>query len=170
MSSQLGIMQYLAADATIRLLFVVWLSVTAITSLMFYIAEARVNENVHDPVDAIWWSIVTATTVGYGDIYPVTGAGRVAGIIMMVVGIATFSALAGTMASALQRRREEALAGTNGDEDEESERDEGTEGRGQPAAVADPAVRLRRLEQLRAEGLITAEEYDAKRAATVAEL
>ncbi len=41
--------------------------------------------------DAIWWALATATTVGYGDVVPVTTLGRVIGIVMMLLGIALLS-------------------------------------------------------------------------------
>lgn len=49
--------------------------------------------------DAIWWAFVTATTVGYGDISPSTGAGRVVAGILMIVGIGLISMLTGTIAT-----------------------------------------------------------------------
>jgi voltage-gated potassium channel len=160
LGNALEVLEYLAGDLTIKMLFTVWFSVTAIASLLFYIAEAGKNPSVDSIFDAGWWALVTATTVGYGDIYPYTIAGRVAGIVMMMVGIATFSALAGLIGSALQRRRAEigAMGGDDG-----SAADDGR-------APSDPAARLRRLESLRGEGLITTEEYDAKRATVMAEL
>jgi voltage-gated potassium channel len=160
LANQISVLEYLAADITIRSLFIIWFTVTMLASLLFYFAEAGGNPAVGGPTDAIWWAIVTATTVGYGDIYPTTAAGRVAGIVMMLVGIATFSALAGLIGSALQRRRAEIAAGVTPDEPGETPADAGH----------DPAHRLRRLETLRQEGLISVEEYDAKRSAVVADL
>ncbi|MFI9828619.1 potassium channel family protein [Streptomyces sp. NPDC051913] len=58
---------------------------------------------------ALWWSIETATTVGYGDFYPVTPWGRVIGAVVMVVGITTYgmvtAALATWFVGREQRRR-----------------------------------------------------------------
>ena len=48
---------------------------------------------------ALWWSIETATTVGYGDFYPVTAGGRAIAAIMMLVGIATFSLVTAALAT-----------------------------------------------------------------------
>lgn len=47
--------------------------------------------------DALWWSIVTCTTVGYGDISPATGVGRVVAVILMIFGIGLISMLTGTI-------------------------------------------------------------------------
>ena len=162
LANQISVLEYLAGDITIRSLFILWFSVTVLASVLFFFAESGRNPNVDSIVDAGWWALVTATTVGYGDIVPVTAAGRLAGIVMMLVGIATFSALAGLIGSALQRRRAQLAAEVAGEDPADAERSD------QPAS--DPSVRLKRLGALRDEGLITVEEYDAKRAAVLVDL
>jgi voltage-gated potassium channel len=57
--------------------------------------------NIKTGGEAVWWSIVTITTVGYGDFYPVTGPGRVVGFFVMVTGIGIIGALASIFASLL---------------------------------------------------------------------
>jgi voltage-gated potassium channel len=57
------------------------------------------NANISSAEDAIWWSITTATTVGYGDKYPVTTAGRVVATGLMIAGISLFGTLSGVTAS-----------------------------------------------------------------------
>jgi voltage-gated potassium channel len=49
--------------------------------------------------DAIWWGFVTITTVGYGDLYPVTAAGRVTAVVLMLGGVAFLGTLAGTLSA-----------------------------------------------------------------------
>ncbi len=55
--------------------------------------------NIKTAGDAIWWSVTTLTTVGYGDRYPVTTAGRCLATITMVGGMGLFGALSGLAAS-----------------------------------------------------------------------
>lgn len=49
--------------------------------------------------DALWWAIVTATTVGYGDIAPVTPIARVIAVVLMLVGIGTLGMITGSIAT-----------------------------------------------------------------------
>jgi voltage-gated potassium channel len=54
--------------------------------------------------DAIWWSITTVTTVGYGDLTPVTGAGKVVAVVLMVGGITLVGVVTATLASWIVQR------------------------------------------------------------------
>lgn len=49
--------------------------------------------------DALWWAVVTSTTVGYGDLYPVTAAGRAVAVGLMILGIALLGAVTASMAA-----------------------------------------------------------------------
>lgn len=49
--------------------------------------------------DALWWSLVTVTTVGYGDAYPVTGTGRLVALAMMLCGIGLLGFVTGSLAT-----------------------------------------------------------------------
>lgn len=55
--------------------------------------------NITDFGDALWWAAATMTTVGYGDRYPTTGAGRLAAVALMVAGIAVLGVVTATLAS-----------------------------------------------------------------------
>ena len=61
--------------------------------------QAIPTGNIKTPSDALWWSIVTITTVGYGDRYPVSDGGRVVAAILMIVGVALFGTFTGFVAS-----------------------------------------------------------------------
>jgi len=67
--------------------------------------SASAQANIHTGIDALWWNIVTLATVGYGDKYPVTTAGRVVGVIVIVVGVGLFSALTSFLAHWFLRPR-----------------------------------------------------------------
>lgn len=58
---------------------------------VFYLLESDENPKVARFIDAIWWSFATATNTGYGDITPMTDAGRILGIFLMLMGMALFA-------------------------------------------------------------------------------
>jgi voltage-gated potassium channel len=49
--------------------------------------------------DALWWAIVTCTTVGYGDHFPVTAGGQIIAVLLMILGIAALSVLTASIAA-----------------------------------------------------------------------
>jgi voltage-gated potassium channel len=59
------------------------------------------NANITNGSDALWWAIVTITTVGYGDYFPVTGAGRIVGVFVMFAGVGIIGSLASILSSIL---------------------------------------------------------------------
>lgn len=63
--------------------------------------------NIKTAEDALWWSFVTITTVGYGDLYPVTTAGRIIAAALMTVGVALFGTFTAYVASWFVQQREE---------------------------------------------------------------
>ena len=86
---------------TSRLLItVVVILLVGVTAL--YGAEAKVNSSINNFWDALWWGVVTMTTVGYGDIFPVTQLGRIIGVLVMILGIGTLAGVIGVFASAIQ--------------------------------------------------------------------
>jgi voltage-gated potassium channel len=65
--------------------------------------------NIQTASDALWWGYVTVATVGYGDKYPVTNAGRVVGVLMMTIGVGLFGVITGFLADWFRRPRKEAI-------------------------------------------------------------
>ena len=61
------------------------------------------NPQISSFGDALWWSVVTVTTVGYGDIVPDSAGGRVVAFVVMFAGIALFGAVAGNIAAVLTK-------------------------------------------------------------------
>ena len=78
---------------------VVAVSVMTAGAVVAYYAEHPVNPEFATFGDSLWWAIVTLTTVGYGDIVPVTTTGRIASVMIMLTGVAVLGLLAGTLAS-----------------------------------------------------------------------
>ncbi len=67
--------------------------------LVLLFEEDAKGSNIHTYPDALWWAIVTVTTVGYGDRFPVSGGGRTVAVILMLVGIGLIGVLTATVAS-----------------------------------------------------------------------
>jgi len=77
---------------------IILLLVLIIGSFMFFIVERSVNPEVPNYESAMWFSIVSMTTVGYGDIVPVTLIGRILGVIIILTGMAYVSLVTATLA------------------------------------------------------------------------
>jgi voltage-gated potassium channel len=67
--------------------------------LVLLFEENAKGSNIHTYPDALWWAIVTVTTVGYGDRYPATEGGRAVAVILMLLGIGLIGVLTATVAS-----------------------------------------------------------------------
>jgi len=61
--------------------------------------------------DALWWACTTVTTVGYGDLYPVTTEGRIVAVVLMVIGIGVVGAVTAAVAAAILTRVEREAQG-----------------------------------------------------------
>lgn len=83
-------------------------SIMGVCALVAFLAERPVNPEFATFGDALWWALVSLTTVGYGDIVPSTSTGRFAAAALMVTGVAVLGVLAGSLASflGLERDRE----------------------------------------------------------------
>ena len=135
----------LLGNRQIAALAVVWLAILLLTSLGLYAAEHGVNEAVRSPLDALWWGVVTMTTVGYGDVYPITAEGRLAAAVLMVMGIALFGVVTATVTGLVLR-----------------------ESTSPESVVRSPLEELRQLFELTRDGIVTADEYETKKAELLA--
>ena len=85
-----------------------------ITLLLLYFSAVGIYHFEHDAqpkafasvFHSLWWSVATLTTVGYGDIYPVTAGGRIFTFFVLLIGLGIVSVPAGFVASALSKARE----------------------------------------------------------------
>ena len=81
--------------------FFILFIVLIISSSGMYIVEKDIQPDKFGSIpQSMWWSIVTLTTVGYGDVYPVTSMGKFFGSIIIILGIGTVALPSGILASA----------------------------------------------------------------------
>ena len=85
----------LAENPTFRI-FLIMLIVWVVGSFSIILFESG---NIDTVGDAIWWTIVTITTVGYGDFFPLSLPGRILAVIIMFSGIGLISVLTGSISS-----------------------------------------------------------------------
>lgn len=80
-------------------LAVVLLVIAASGILAWLLERGGADPQITSPIDGIWWAIVTSTTVGYGDMVPVTGPGRGVAVLLMLVGVALLSVVTAQIAA-----------------------------------------------------------------------
>jgi voltage-gated potassium channel len=117
------------------LLFTLIIALILVFTIAFFVLKAEQGNphaNITTYSNAVWWAFVTITTVGYGDYYPVTNAGRFLALILMFAGLGIIGVLSSYLAStfiSLQRRRKDKKDqgdknGENNDENEEQAGDD----------------------------------------------
>ena len=104
-----------ASRGAVSLIGVDYLGVYAIglvliVSTVVTTVESSRNSQIDSFPTALWWAMATVTTVGYGDVVPVTPVGRVFGYLLMIGGIAIYSALTANIASILVRKEDPGAA------------------------------------------------------------
>ena len=98
--------------STASLLGIITFLVLVIIMLVIFISEQETNSKINTLFDAFWYTLVTITTVGYGDITPDSVPGRIAAMVLLIAGVALFGALSGKFASFLfdrQQKRDKGL-------------------------------------------------------------
>lgn len=78
-------------------------------SAVYLTEHGHKGANITNLGDAFWWAICTIATVGYGDYYPVTAAGRIVAVFVMLSGIGIFALLISTFAKRRLKRAESRL-------------------------------------------------------------
>jgi voltage-gated potassium channel len=91
-------------------LTVVLLVILVNSLAVFYFEHPVQPEKFAKPSDAMWWCVVTMSTVGYGDLTPITKLGRIVGVVTVVVGVASYGVFltlfGGAWIDVLRERRE----------------------------------------------------------------
>jgi len=77
-----------------------------IGSLVIYSVESpHPDSQINSMLDAVWWTVATVTTVGYGDIVPVTYTGKIVAIFFMFFGIGTLAIFLSVLGTRFYKRR-----------------------------------------------------------------
>lgn len=96
------------AQSTLLVAILAAIIVLEVAASLILRAESKSPQaNIQTAGDAVWWTIVTVATVGYGDKYPVTSTGRVIGGFVMVVGVGLFGVLTSFLAQWFIRSRQQ---------------------------------------------------------------
>ncbi len=81
-------------------------AIIVIGTLVIYNLESpHENSEINSYLDAAWWTIATVTTVGYGDIVPVTETGRIIALVFMLFGITTLAVFLSVLGTSFYRKR-----------------------------------------------------------------
>ena len=104
--------RFVRALRLIREEFTLFLIITFIliffSAIGIYYLEREAQPEVFTSVfESLWWAISTLTTVGYGDIYPVTAGGKIFTYFILIIGIAIIAIPAGLISSAMVEIRRE---------------------------------------------------------------
>lgn len=109
------------------IIFIISIQCLLISGVIFYALEHGTNNNVKSIFDGIWWAVVTLTTIGYGDVYPVTFGGRILAMALALIGIGLVALPTGILTSGFIRalRSEKKISQlVDSIEEEEKEQDE----------------------------------------------
>ena len=97
-------MKFFKINPIIKILIIlifIWIAGSLIISLV----ESENPQGFNNVGNSLWWTIVTMTTVGYGDMAPQTFAGRIFAIIIMLSGISFIAIVTGTISSIFTSKR-----------------------------------------------------------------
>ena len=97
----------LIAKEEIVLFFFVTVILLYLSAVGIYYFENQAQpEEFKSVFHSLWWSVVTLTTLGYGDVYPITTGGRIFTFVVLLIGLGIVSVPAGIVSAALSKARE----------------------------------------------------------------
>lgn len=141
----LGTWERIAKESSILKIGAVAGGITLGGALLVWALERNVDgTHIDDFETALWWAIVTVTTVGYGDVTPLSPTGRFVAAILMVTGIGTIGLLASSVASVLVTEKKE---------------EDGSASAAPPVMAGGLTQQLETLASLHERGRLTDDEY-----------
>lgn len=103
----------LAESTLLSGIIVVFLVITVGGTAVVWVEAPAQGATIKSGGDAVWYAIVTISTVGYGDLHPVTVPGRLIGAVMIFVGVGIFSVLTGYISTQFLARRKQGATATD---------------------------------------------------------
>ena len=87
------------------------------SSMMYYLEHEVQPEAFSSIPETMWWGVATLTTVGYGDVYPITGLGKVLGAFIAILGVGIFALPAGIIAAGFESEMSKKIRDGESDND-----------------------------------------------------
>ena len=93
----------IAKEEIMLFLFITFILIYLSAVGIYYFENAAQPEHFSSIFDSLWWAIITLTTVGYGDVYPITLGGRIFTFFVLMIGLGIIAIPTGILSSALTR-------------------------------------------------------------------
>ncbi|NOY40309.1 MAG: ion transporter [Planctomycetes bacterium] len=97
----------IAKEEMLLFMFIAFLLIFLAAAGIYHCEHNAQPEKFRSIFDGLWWAICTLTTVGYGDVYPITVGGRLFTFVLLLIGLGIVAVPAGILASALTSVREQ---------------------------------------------------------------
>ena len=108
------------AQQMIASIFFVFIILILASLLIYYAEHDAQPEQFGNAFSGLWWAVATLTTVGYGDIYPITPIGRILGAIIAILGIGMVAVPTSILSAGFMETLEKQTSGQNGPEAEQA--------------------------------------------------
>ena len=101
-----GVAAKIVKEEVILFLIIIMILIFIVSSGIYYFENEAQPESFKSIPHSFWWTIVTLTTVGYGDVYPITIGGKIFTFFVLLIGVAVVTVPAGLVATALSKARQ----------------------------------------------------------------
>lgn len=101
-----GLAANIVKEEVVLFLIVILIFIFLVSSGIYFFEHEAQPESFKSIPHSFWWTIVTLTTVGYGDVYPVTLGGKIFTFFVLMIGVAVVTVPAGLVATALSKARQ----------------------------------------------------------------